>query len=113
MQIPWQQVTALHFEPFLLSNGSTLHTQRQEQCVRGLDLSAATSFTGLCLFALNTETVLSAVGLFVPPTISSLIASPNREAGQYFRANVLCKSCHSFPSLEWVYLGLVYQNEAR
>lgn len=85
-------------------------TQKQEQRVRGLDLCATTSFLGLCLFTPNTESVLSAVGLFVPPTISSLIASPNHEAGQYFRANVLCKFCHSFPSLELISLGSVYQN---
>lgn len=52
-----------------------------------------------CLFPSQTERVLSTLGLFVLPTVSSLIASSNHETLQYFRASVLCKSCHSFHSL--------------
>lgn len=51
---------------------------------------------GFFWFTLKTESVLSTLGLFVLPTISSLIASLNHETVQYFRANILCKSRHSF-----------------
>lgn len=57
-------------------------------------------FFFLLLFTLKTESVLSALGLFVLPTISSWIASSNHKTVQYFRVNILCKSCHSFHSLK-------------
>lgn len=99
MQVQWQLVTALHFECFLLSSAAKLYRSRNS--MYDLDLYVTTSFLWLFfLFTLKTESMLSALGLFVLPTISSLIASLNRETVQYFRANILCKSCHSFHSLK-------------
>lgn len=74
-------------------------TQAETACMIPMGMLPLHCYSFFCLFPSQTERVLSTLGLFVLPTVSSLIASSNHETLQYFRASVLCKSCHSFHSL--------------
>lgn len=83
--------------------------QKQKQCVwfRSVFYHSVLMALFCCCLHWNLKVCFRLLGLFVLPTISSLIASLNRKIVQYFRANILCKSCHSFHSLRIDRLRLI------